>query len=174
MFPSKARALRWAPGQTHKYYTRLERPASDKHSSFLRTLVNYDRKNFIFNTDTWSTTWYSYSSLHSVSILIPAPGSNATIFFTLSPLQLFPNISKTRWQKLKIEIVSTTWDYSPRRYVGLGSVFLEKTKNTENLVIHIGTAETLFHWNNRQAGHMCLTRHRWFSVTTPGHNLSPF
>jgi hypothetical protein len=35
------------PGHTHKYYTRLDRLARNKHSILLRTFVNYDRKKFI-------------------------------------------------------------------------------------------------------------------------------
>jgi hypothetical protein len=32
---------------THKHYIRLEKPIRDKHSSLLRTLLNYSRKKFI-------------------------------------------------------------------------------------------------------------------------------
>ncbi len=32
---------RWAPSLTHKYFAGLEKSAKDKHSSFLRTIVNY-------------------------------------------------------------------------------------------------------------------------------------
>ncbi len=35
-----------APGLTHKHQTKLERLASDKHSSLLRKSVNYGRKKF--------------------------------------------------------------------------------------------------------------------------------
>ncbi len=35
-----------APGLIHKHYTRLERPARDKHSSLVQTFVNYGRKKF--------------------------------------------------------------------------------------------------------------------------------
>jgi hypothetical protein len=34
------------PAHTRKRYTRLERLARDKHSSLLRTLINYGRKKF--------------------------------------------------------------------------------------------------------------------------------
>ncbi len=39
--------LGWAPGLTHKHNSRLERSARDKHSSLLRTFVNYGRNSFI-------------------------------------------------------------------------------------------------------------------------------
>jgi hypothetical protein len=35
-----------APGLTHKYYTRQEKLARDKHSSLLQKSVNYGRKKF--------------------------------------------------------------------------------------------------------------------------------
>ncbi len=35
-----------ASGLTHKHQTRLERLARDKHSSLLRTFVNYSRKSY--------------------------------------------------------------------------------------------------------------------------------
>ncbi len=38
--------LGYAPGLTHKHYTRLERLNRNKHSSLLRTFVNYGRKKF--------------------------------------------------------------------------------------------------------------------------------
>ncbi len=38
------------PGLTFKHYTRLERLVRDKHTSLLRTFVNYGRKFFI----TWT------------------------------------------------------------------------------------------------------------------------
>ncbi len=40
-------------GLTCKHYTRLEKFASDKHSSLLRKFVNYGRKKF-YNIDPWS------------------------------------------------------------------------------------------------------------------------
>jgi hypothetical protein len=62
MFVSKAKAypsetpLRCSPlGQVprliHKHWPMLERPAMDKHSSLLRTFVNYERKK-VFNFET--------------------------------------------------------------------------------------------------------------------------
>ncbi len=44
--PFKCSTFGWAPCHTHKHWTRLERLASDKHSSLLPTIVNY-RRNFI-------------------------------------------------------------------------------------------------------------------------------
>ncbi len=55
MFASKARThlieatlrysnILWAPYIAHKHQTKLERSASDEHSSTLRAFVNYDRK----------------------------------------------------------------------------------------------------------------------------------
>jgi hypothetical protein len=35
-----------APSLTIKYYTRLKRPARDKHSSLSQIFVNYGRKKF--------------------------------------------------------------------------------------------------------------------------------
>jgi hypothetical protein len=39
-------------GLTHKHWTRLEKIASDKHSSLLRTFVNYEFKKF-YNIGPW-------------------------------------------------------------------------------------------------------------------------
>ncbi len=44
--PFRCPTLRQAPGLTHKQQTSLERLATDKHSSLLRTFVNYVRKKF--------------------------------------------------------------------------------------------------------------------------------
>jgi hypothetical protein len=38
---------RVALGLNHKHLTRLERPAKDKHSSLLQTVINYGCKSFI-------------------------------------------------------------------------------------------------------------------------------
>jgi hypothetical protein len=43
---TKVKNLFGAPEVNHQYYTGLERRAGDKHSSFLRILVNYGRKKF--------------------------------------------------------------------------------------------------------------------------------
>jgi hypothetical protein len=42
----KCSTLGYASGLTHKHQTRQERFAKDKHSSLLRTLVNYGHKTF--------------------------------------------------------------------------------------------------------------------------------
>ncbi len=44
--PFRCFTLGQAPGPTHKHFTRLERPARDKHSKLLQTFVNYYRKTF--------------------------------------------------------------------------------------------------------------------------------
>jgi len=44
-----------------KHYTRLEKPAKDKHSSLLRTFENYGCKKFD-NTGPSSYTLFSYES----------------------------------------------------------------------------------------------------------------
>ncbi len=43
--PEKCSTLGQAPDLTYKYYTRLERPAKDKHSSLLRLFLNYGYRN---------------------------------------------------------------------------------------------------------------------------------
>jgi hypothetical protein len=48
----KCTALGLAPGLSYKQWTRLERPARDKHFSLLRKFVNYGRKKF-YKIDTW-------------------------------------------------------------------------------------------------------------------------
>jgi hypothetical protein len=44
--PFRCSTLGQAPGFSHKYYNRMERPARDKHSCLLQTFVNYRSKNF--------------------------------------------------------------------------------------------------------------------------------
>jgi hypothetical protein len=41
--PFKGYTLGQASDLTHKYHTRLERPASDKHSNLIQIFVNYGR-----------------------------------------------------------------------------------------------------------------------------------
>ncbi len=53
--PLKCSTLGSAPGLTHKYKTRLERLARDKHSSLLRKSVNYGSKKF-YSTGPWQLT----------------------------------------------------------------------------------------------------------------------
>jgi hypothetical protein len=44
--PFRCSTLGWAPGLTHKHYTKLLRLARDKNSSFIRTFVNYGHEKF--------------------------------------------------------------------------------------------------------------------------------
>ncbi len=55
---------------THKYYTRLERLARDKHSSLLRKSVNYDRNKFY---DTGSRSRPLCLSLIMVTVTLVCP-----------------------------------------------------------------------------------------------------
>jgi hypothetical protein len=50
--PFRCSNLGKAPGLTHKHKTRLEWLARDKHSSLLRTSVNYGR-NKLYSTGPW-------------------------------------------------------------------------------------------------------------------------
>jgi hypothetical protein len=43
--PFRCSTLGQAPGLTYKYYTGLERPAKDKHSTLLRLFLNYGYRN---------------------------------------------------------------------------------------------------------------------------------
>jgi hypothetical protein len=43
--PFRCSTLGWAPGLTHKHYTRLEKLARDKH--LLRKSVNYGQKKVL-------------------------------------------------------------------------------------------------------------------------------
>ncbi len=54
LFVGKAGAYPSGVAKRAPLKDRLERLASDKHSSFLRTLVNYGRKK-LFNIGTWTT-----------------------------------------------------------------------------------------------------------------------
>ncbi len=88
MFPSKARdypseapfICSTPPGLTHKYQTRLERHARDKHNNLLRTFINYGQKSFTILT----------------------PGANIKNFFVhnLSTFLLSQSIFYTRVEKL--------------------------------------------------------------------------
>ncbi len=48
--PFRYTTLGWGPGLINKRRIRLERPARDKYSNLLRTIINYDCKRF-YNID---------------------------------------------------------------------------------------------------------------------------
>jgi len=60
--------LTWVgPGQTSKYYIRLERLAREKHSSLLQKSINYDRKK-LYRINPSGT----YTIKHFTDEIIPA------------------------------------------------------------------------------------------------------
>jgi hypothetical protein len=66
VYPSEApfrfSCLGYSPGLTHKYLTRLEKLARDKHSSLLQKSVNYDHKKF-YNIGPWKYFYLPYPLL---------------------------------------------------------------------------------------------------------------
>ncbi len=95
MFEGKARVypgealfrsstLGYAPGLTHKYYTELEWLAKDKHSSILKTFVNYGRKTF-YKIGTWpNDIWSIYRNPNrpfSVENLFGRPTSDSFVLW---------------------------------------------------------------------------------------------
>jgi hypothetical protein len=56
--PFMCSTLVYSPGLSHKYLTMLERPARDKHSYLLQTLLNYGRKMFYSNGPWRKVCWW--------------------------------------------------------------------------------------------------------------------
>jgi hypothetical protein len=111
--------LGYATGLTHKHQTRLERLAKDKHSSLLRTLVNYGRKTF-----------YNIGScvrlVHLTGLFeMHSKATQATVKLTacfLNPLSLSPLLSHTHTHNL-------VFNRLPNRYEAKRSLHMEVSYN---------------------------------------------